>query len=76
MRLKRRRSRHHVRQPKRQRNPNWRPADYKPSWNPKAICPQCLQPLGTEYMPVHPQGSKVDYHYECLIAKFKERKCA
>ena len=44
----------------------WRPADYKPSWNPDAICPVCGKPIGLQYMAVRHKGSTDEFHADCL----------
>jgi hypothetical protein len=63
----------------------WRPADWKPNWDPEALCPECLLPLGVEFLPVIPtildaKGECVDtgrhrkYHHFACGTKFLEDK--
>lgn len=60
------------RTPRPERNPNYRPHDYEPSWNPDLNCRHCHQALGDAFMPVRADG--MEMHYECATAYFKQKK--
>ncbi len=53
-------------------NLDYRPPDYKPSWDPEGLCVMCLEKLGLKFMPVRPKNEETGllepWHYECFQA--------
>jgi hypothetical protein len=51
---------------------DYRPPDYKPSWDPEEPCVMCLEKAGLRYMPVRFKNEETGlleiWHYECLQA--------
>ncbi len=57
---------------------DYRPPDYKPSWDPEELCVMCLEKAGMRYMPVlfknEESGILDTWHYECLLAWLDAKK--